>query len=134
MAKNKKLLDGLQPEVSVNGDVITVTIKFKNDQNGGHPHVIVDDLGKNHVSVGLSTHAKKGRNSPNYKLTINPLGGVEKSYMRRQGTVAPKVTYKSPQEGVMTSEDYEKAKIYGEKAKQKHLQKKHKKSSDAQHR
>ncbi len=127
MGKNKKLSGGLQPEVSVSGDVITVTIKFKNDQNGGHPHVIVDDLGKNHVSVGLSTHAKKGRNSPNYKLTINPLGGVEKSYMRRQGTVAPKVTYKSPQEGVMTSEDYEKAKIYGEKAKQKHLQKKHKK-------
>lgn len=127
MGKNKKLSGGLQPEVSVSGDVIIVTIKFKNDQNGGHPHVIVDDLGKNHVSVGLSTHAKKGRNSPNYKLTINPLGGVEKSYMRRQGTVAPKVTYKSPQEGVMTSEDYEKAKIYGEKAKQKHLQKKHKK-------
>ncbi len=126
-AAKKQTKYELKPEVTVDGDLITVKIKFKNDKNGGHPHVIVDELEKNHVSVGLSTHAKKGKNSPNYKLTVNPLGGTEQSFMRRQGTVAPKKDYKTPQKGVMTPNDYEKAKTYGEKAKQKHLEKTRKK-------
>lgn len=117
----------LNPKVKVDGDLVTVTIKFKNDKNGGHPHVQVDELGENLVSVGLSTHAKKGKNSPNYKLTVNPLGGKDQSYMRRQGTVAPKKDYKSLKKGVMAPKDFEKAKTYGEKAKQKHLEKQRKK-------
>ena len=117
----------LKPEVSVNGDLISVTIKFKNDKNGGHPHIIVDNLAENHVSIGLSTHAKKGKNSPNYKLTVNPLGGSKQAYMRRQGTVAPKGSYHDPKKGVMTPNDYDKAKTYGDKAKHKHIEKTHKK-------
>ena len=114
-------------EKSGEADLVPVHIKTHKDKNGGHPHVIVDNIEENHVSVGLSTHAKKGKNSPNYKLSVNPLGGKEDSYMRRQGTVAPKSQYEKPRNGKMTNKDYKKAKEYGDKAKNKYLEKKRKK-------
>lgn len=106
---------------------VTITIKIHSDKKGGHPHVVLENIDKNHVSVGLSTHPKKGRNSPNYKLTINPLGGDEQSYMRRQGTVAPVGEYSNPRKGKMTPKDYNTAKRYGGKAKNKYIEKKNKK-------
>ena len=33
--QDKKPTDKLKPEIAVNGDLITVTIKFKSDKNGG---------------------------------------------------------------------------------------------------
>ena len=131
MAKDKKT-DELKPEINISGDLITVTIKFKNDNNGGHPHVIIDNIDDNHVSVGLTTDSKKGKNSPNKKLAVSPIP-IKKgknSYMHRQGTVAPKKTYIKPRTGKMTSEDLERAKQYGERAKQKYIAKKHKKNND----
>lgn len=125
-AKGKEL----KPEVLVNGNLITVTIKFKNDKNGGHNHVIVDNIDDNHVSVGLSTKPKKGKNSPNYTLDISPLLDGQTSYMRRQGTVAPKKSYGKPREGKMTEKNLERAKRYGEKAKKKYIEKKNKKNND----
>ncbi len=83
-------------------------------------------------SVGLTTDSKKGKNSPNKKLTVSPIP-IKKgknSYMHRQGTVAPKKTYIKPRTGKMTSEDLERAKQYGERAKQKYIAKKHKKNND----
>ncbi|MFQ9737750.1 MAG: hypothetical protein ACLR06_08430 [Christensenellaceae bacterium] len=47
---------------------ISVKIKTHKDKKGGHPHVILEDLEKNHVSVGLSTRATKGKGSKNYRL------------------------------------------------------------------
>lgn len=44
--------------------------------------------------------------------------------MRRQGTVAPVKEYERPCKGNMTSKDYAKAKEYGDKAKQKYIDKK----------
>lgn len=120
----------LKPEVSVQGDLITVTIKFKHDSNGGHNHVIVDNIDDNHVSVGLSTKPKKGKNSPNYALEISPLLDGKTSFMRRQGTVAPKKSYRKPRQGKMAEKDLERAKGYGEKAKQKYIEKKRKKNND----
>lgn len=117
----------LKPEVTVKGDLITVTIKFKNDKNGGHNHVIVDNIDDNHVSVGLSTKPKKGKNSTNYKLDISPLLDGKTSYMRRQGTVAPKKSYRKPRQGQMTEKDLERAKEYGENAKKKYIEKKEQK-------
>lgn len=131
MAKDKKK-DWLKPEINVKGELITVTIKFKNDNNGGHPHVIVDNIDDNHVSVGLTTDSKKGKNAPNKKLTVSPIP-VKKgksSFMHRQGTVAPKKAYRKPRTGKMTSEDLERAKQYGERAKQKYIKNKHKKNND----
>ena len=58
--KNKNTSDKLKPEVKVSGDLVTVTVKFKTDKNGGHNHVIVDNIDDKHVSVGLSTKPKKG--------------------------------------------------------------------------
>lgn len=106
---------------------ISVTIKTHKDKKGGHPHVIVDNVDDKHVSVGLSTHAKKGKNSPNYKLEKSPLNDGKQSYMRRQGTVAPVNEYGQPQKGTMTTKDYEQAKVYGERAKQKYIARKGKK-------
>ena len=108
--------------------LVPVQIKNHTDKKGGHPHVILSNVDDKHVSVGLSTKPKKGKNSTNYKLEISPLGDGKQSYMRRQGTVAPKGEYKQPRNGAMTKKDFAKAKEYGEKAKQKYLkEKEHKK-------
>lgn len=103
-----------------------VTIKDHNDDKGGHPHVIIDDIDNKHVSVGLTTDNKKGQNSTNRRCEMNPLGTGKTSYMRRQGTVAPKREYdhKSERTGKMTVDDYAQAEIYAERAKQKYLAKK----------
>ena len=106
---------------------IPVTIKNHKDKNGGHPHVIVDNIDNKHVSVGLSTKPKKGKNSPNYALEKSPLNDGKTSYMRRQGTVAPQGEYEKPRKGSMTPKDYNRAKEYGDKAKKKYIEKKDKK-------
>ena len=101
-----------------------VTIKKHRDTNGNHPHIILEDFENNYVSVGLTRASKKGRNATNYACEINPLGGEDKSYMRRQGTVEPKSNYIPPErKGKMSPKDFEKAKQYGDKAKQKYLEK-----------
>lgn len=107
----------------------TVNVQIKNyrDRNGGHPHVIVDNVDSNHVSVGFTHSPKKGKGHPNYALEINPLGESRKAYMRRQGTVASKNDYIEPRTGEMTEADFAKAKEYGEKAKRKYTENKHKK-------
>ena len=106
---------------------VPVIIKDHKDQQGGHPHVIVDDIDRKHVSVGLSTDPKKGKNSPNYRLEKSPLNDGKTSYMRRQGTVAPYGEYEKPRQGSMTPKDYQRATEYGIKAKEKYLSKKKKK-------
>lgn len=107
--------------------LVNVSIKTHNDRNGGHPHVIIDDIDDKHVSVGLTHDKKKGKNSTNAKLTRNPLGGKKNAYMHRQGTVDSKKSYHGKREGKMSQEDYDKAKGYAEKAKRKYIAKKDKK-------
>lgn len=121
-----------EPELYIkNGsEYIPVRIKTHTDKNDGHPHVIVENIGDQHVSVGLSTQKKKGKgkkSGTNYTLEKSPLDDGKTSYMRRQGTVAPKGEYKNPRDGTMTPKDYAQAKIYAERAKQKHKDKKNKK-------
>lgn len=108
--------------------VVQVRIKRHRDSQGNHHHVITEDFEDKHVSVGLSTKKKKGQNSPNYKLETSPLSDGKESYMRRQGTVDKQRNYFDERIGQMTPKDYERAKVYGERAKQKHL--KNKKSND----
>ena len=119
MAKNKK-------NRGSGSKFVPVKIKDHHDKKGGHPHVILGDVRDNHVSVGLTRKPKKGKNSPNYKLEKNPLGGSDTSYMKRQGTVAPKTEYYNPRTGKMTPTDHAQATKYGEKARQKHFDKKKK--------
>lgn len=107
--------------------LINIVIKNHKDKNGGHPHVIVDNIDDKHVSVGLSTKPKKGKNNPNYKLEVNPLGDAKPSYARRQGTVAPQKDYSRPRTGKLSSKDYDQIKSYGNKAKQKYIEKRDKK-------
>ena len=109
--------------------LITVEIKDHKDVNGGHPHVIVDSIDDRHVSVGLTTKKKKGKNSPNYALEISPLGDGKQSYARRQAIVAPRKEYEKPRKGKMTPKDHERITEYGQRAKQKYI-KKTKKSSE----
>ena len=107
---------------------IPVQIKTHTDKKGGHPHVILEDIEDKHVSVGLTSSPKKGKNNPNYKLKKSPLDDGKISYMHRQGTVAPKKEYKRPRKGSMATDDYKQAKKYGEAAKRKYIEKKgHKK-------
>lgn len=125
--KNKNTSENLKPEVKVDGDLIKVTIKFKSDKNGGHNHVIVDNIDDKHVSVGLSTKPKKGKSATNYKLEQSPFPDGKTSYLRRQGTVAPKQSYTSSRKGKMTKKDHERAVQYGERAKQKYIEEKKRK-------
>lgn len=122
-ATNQKAKRYIKPT----SNLVSVDIKTHKDKHGGHPHIIVDDVDENHVSVGITHDKKKGKNSPNYKLEVNPLGGTEQSYLRRQGTVAPKGEYANPQKGAMSPKDFDKAKNYGERAKRKHIEKRNKK-------
>ncbi len=123
------------PEINVkeSKDLVVVTIKFHGDKNGGHNHVIVDNIGDNHVSVGVSTKSKKGKNHPNYPLEQSSLGDGKKSYMRRQGMVAPKKEYMSPRKGKMTEKDYAQAKVYADRAKEKYKKEQEKKQRRAKH-
>ena len=105
---------------------IEVVIKKHNDSNNGHPHVILEDFeGDKHVSVGLTTRKYKGTNSSrkNYRLEKDPLDEVEESYMRRQGTVDYQKNYFEPRKGKLTKKDYERALLYGQKAKEKYIKK-----------
>lgn len=108
-----------------------VRIKKHRDKNGGHHNVILEDFEDKHVSVGLTTKPKKGKNATNYKCEIDPLGGKDESYMRRQGIVVPKTEYEPMErKGHMSEKDLAQAKIYGERAKQKYLEKGQQKSND----
>lgn len=105
---------------------IEVVIKKHNDSNNGHPHVILEDFeGDKHVSVGLTTRKQKGANSAgnNYRLEKDPLDEVEESYMRRQGTVDYQKNYFEPRKGKLTKKDYERALLYGQRAKEKYIKK-----------
>lgn len=105
---------------------ISVVIKKHDDKNNGHPHVILEDFeGDKHVSVGLTTQKHKGTNSTgkNYRLEKDPLGEVKESYMRRQGTVDLQKNYSNPRKGKLTKKDYERALLYGQRAKEKYLKK-----------
>ena len=116
-----------QPKIIV---LLPVDIKRHGDSNGGHFNAILEDFEDKHVSVGLTTKATKGAHSSrkNYKCEVNPLGGKEQSYMRRQGMVAPKKEYEPiARKGYMSQKDLAQAKIYGEKAKQKYIEKRQQK-------
>lgn len=110
--------------------LMPVRIKDYRDKNGGHHHVIVDDVDDKHVSVGLTQDKYKGKNATNYKCQISPLEDGKKSYMRRQAQVAPKTEYYNPRSGKMEMGDYQRAQEYGERAKNKYLEKKSKKNSN----
>lgn len=106
----------------VKDNFVSVKIKRHRDKNGGHHHIILENFENNHVSVGLTTKAKKGKNSPNYKCETDPLGTGKTSYLRRKGTVAPIKEYdKHEKKGKLTPKDYAKAQEYGSKAKEKYL-------------
>lgn len=106
-------------------DFIIVRIKNHKDYNGGHPHAIMDDIDDKHVSVGFTTQKKKGKNGgTNYAMEKSPLNNRKQSYMRRQAIVAPTKEYENPRQGTMTQKDYERAKQYAEKAKQKYIDRK----------
>lgn len=112
---------GVLHKGEIDNGLVPVNIKTHNDKKGGHPHIIVDNVDDKHVSVGLSTKPTKGKGSKNYRLEKSPLNDGKQSYMRRQGTVAQKNEYSGKRKGAMTTKDYEKAKVYGERAKQKYL-------------
>lgn len=110
--------------VKRNNGYIPITIKTHHDKKGGHPHVIMDNIDNKHVSVGLSTKPTKGKGSKNYRMEKSPFDDGKQSYMRRQGTVAPKSEYAGQRKGTLTPKDYAQAKVYGDRAKQKYLDEK----------
>lgn len=106
---------------------IKVKIKNLGTKKGDHPHIILDDIEDNHVSVGLSTKKKKGKSKragTNKKLDHDPLGEGKYSHIRRQATIEKRVRYHKERTGTMTEEDHKVAKGYGEKAKAKWLKRK----------
>ncbi len=130
---NNKKQSKAKPQKRKSGvsNLISVLIKNHKDKNGGHPHVIVDNIDNKHVSVGLTTHKRKGNSEKagkNYSLKNNPLdNNAEPTFMRRQATIDDKSQYYSPRTGKMDKVDYEQAKEYGKKARDKYLNKKEQK-------
>ena len=102
-------------------------LKRHRDKQGNHHHVILEDIEDSHVSVGTTTKVKKGKNSTNYGCESDIVGTGKRSYLRRQGTVDKKENYYDAKTGLMTEKDFNQAKIYGERAKEKYLAEKNKK-------
>lgn len=135
-AARLKATKSAAPKISVSPKIVKqkmvpVTVKKHRDKMGNHNHVILDNIGNKHVSVGLTTRVKKGKNSTNYRLQKDTLDIGQKgykpknpTYMRRQGTVAKKSEYYQERKGSMVKKDYQKAVEYGNTAKEKFLQKK----------
>ena len=119
-----KAMDNRSKEAQQKGKNIPVTIKTHHDKKGGHPHIIMGDIDERHVSVGMSTKSKKGKNNTNYAMEKSPFDDGKQSYMRRQGTVAPRTEYSGKRMGTLTPKDYERAKEYGDKAKEKYINEK----------
>lgn len=105
--------------------LIPVIVRDHRDRNGGHPHVMMDTVDDLEVSVGLTKDKFKGKNNPNYTCVGKPLGGNVVSYLHRQGTVDVPENYSAESvTGQMRPDDYNKAVIYAERAKNKYLAKK----------
>ena len=102
--------------------LVSVQIKNHKDVKGGHPHVVLEDIDDKHVSVGLTTKPKKGKNATNYKLEVSPLGDGRQSYARRQGTVAPRKEYEKPRKGNLTTADYTRMEILTELTARQNVQ------------
>ena len=86
-----------------------ITIRKHKDKNGGHYHVIGEELVNDYISVGLTTQSTKGSNSKhkNYKLEYDPLGTNKKSYLRKQGIIDKKINYsKETRKGSLSDKDY----------------------------
>ncbi len=90
------------------------------DKNGGHHHIIVDNIDDKHVSIGITQKEYKGKNHKNKPLKYDPLDSGKKSYAKRQGTVKPKKNYYFPMVGKVDKDDYIVLKRYGDKAKLKY--------------
>ena len=107
---------------------ISVFLKRHRDKNRGHHHIVMDSVDDNFVSVGTSSKATKGKNSnsPNYRCETDILGNGKLTYLRRQAIIDKKTNYYGSQMGTMSVKDYERARKYADKAKQKYLAKKKK--------
>lgn len=112
----------ISKSTTTNG-LITVDLKFHPDSNGGHHHIIVEDLGDNHVSVGLTTSPKYDSKHKNIKLEHSPISNHKQSYASRKGTVDKKKNYNSPKQGQITQTDKTKVKQIADKAKAKVIKK-----------
>lgn len=124
---SKRSLGDAQKNKQVNS-LVAVDIKTHGDKNGGHYHVIMDNIDDNHVSIGLTSQKRKGKNGrKNYLMEKSPFNDGKQSYMRRQGIVAPRKEYYNPEKGTLTVNDYEVAKKFSVRAKEKYLEKKNKK-------
>lgn len=86
-----------------------VIIRKHKDNNGGHYHVIGEEIINDYISVGLTTQPTKGSKSKhkNYKLEYDPLGTNKNSYLRRQGIIDKKINYsKEVKKGSLSNKDY----------------------------
>ena len=105
-------------------NMLGVLTKYLYDKKGGHRHIILDSIDDKHVSIGLTSKNNKGKGSTNYACETDILGTGKKSYMRRQATVKPKKKYSDPIIKFMSKKDYTRALVYGNRAKEKYINKK----------
>ena len=92
-SKKKKTIKKSSTKSAKNISFVTVLLKRHRDSQGNHNHVILEDIDDRHVSVGITTSPKKGKNSPNYKCQNDIIGNGKLSYLRRQGIVDLKTNY-----------------------------------------
>ena len=107
--------------------ITNIRIGYLRDKNDRHPHLIMDEVDDKYISMGLSTEPRKGKNKKagkNKPLQINPLGGNDKSYMRRKATIENKKRYEKIQQGKIHTADYDVAKYYSDIAKDAYNKKK----------
>ncbi len=106
-------------------DIVHIKIKKHKDKKNGHYHGILEDIDDKHLSIGFTRDRFKGKNHPNYALKYDPMQTGQKVYMKRQATIDKVENYRPKiYSGVIHSKDYEKAKEYGQRAKENYYKKK----------
>lgn len=106
-------------------NVVHIKVKKHYDRNKGHYHAILENIDDNHLSIGFTRDRFKGKNHPNYPLKYDPLQKGQMVYMKRQATIDKVNSYGSKvYSAIMDPKDFEKAKEYGQRAKDNYYKKK----------
>ena len=106
-------------------DIVHIKIKKHNDKKKGHYHGILEDIDGKHLSIGFTRDKFKGKNHPNRALKYDPMERGQTVFMKRQATIDDVKNYKPKiYSGIMFYQDYDKAKEYGQRAKENYYKKK----------
>ncbi len=129
--KVKQSRSKVYPKDTERGANIKVKIKWLNDKQGGHHHIIGDSIDDKHVSVGLTSKSRPGKSRhKNIELESRILDKKTTSFIRREAKVLHKDLYTGNYVGYVTTKDKEQIDNRIAIAKKKYKDKKNKKTTN----